>query len=336
MWLSCNDGPHDGLRSSRAVPRSSRPRDTPVTDRFMPSTVRAARRTGRGVGKLVAATRVEAPPRDVPPAAGPWTAPAAALLRSIAETPEAPLHAVVVGPGGTGKTRLLDAIEAAYTAAGVPVVRLSAAAILTAPEPAVPLLVDDGHRLDQAGLDRLRAVVDDPSARLVVAHRPWPRPPALAALAGSAARRVVVVGHLSRDAVAARIGERVGVAPPSTMVDLVHEQSGGLPGLVEIVTQALRESGRFDARHPEAFRRPDLVTVSVALAEHLRHQVDGLNRDVRALLEAMAVGASLDGEVLGPLLAEVGLPARPEALSATVEAARATGLLDEAGALIPF
>jgi hypothetical protein len=113
------------------------------------------------------------------------------------------------------------------------------------------------------------------------------------------------------------------------MVDLVHEQSGGLPSLVEIVTQALRDTGRFDARHPDTFRRPDVITVSVALAERLRHYLDALEPDVRGLLEAMAIGAALDSEVLGPLL---GTPA--DALTATVEGARATGLLTESGTLI--
>src|SRR6185436_18565587 len=89
-----------------------------------------------------------------------------------------------------------------------------------------------------------------------------------------------------------------------------------------IVTQALRDTGRFDARHPDTFRRPDLVTVSVALAEHLRHQVDGLDRDVRRLLAVP--GDTTPGETT------------PEMLSATVEAARSTGLLTESGELIPF
>lgn len=278
------------------------------------------------------ATRLDAPPTDTASArtgAGPI---ADALLRRIAESPAAPLSAVVVGPGGTGKTTLLDAIGRAYAGAGVPVVRAEATAPAP-PDPSAALLVDDVHRLDDAGLDRLRALAEDPAARLVVAHRPWPRPARLTSLFGAAQGRpvVLVVGHLSRDAVAAHIANRVGVTPPVAMVDMVHEQSGGLPGLVEIVTQALRDTGRFDARRPDTFHRPDLVTVSAALAERLRHQVDALDHDVRALLEAMAIGASLDAEVLGRLLGGVS-----QTLSATVEAARSTGLLTDAGELIPF
>ncbi len=271
------------------------------------------------------ATAVGAPPRT--PVGAEAATPA--LVRRVAGAPGAPLNAVVVGPGGTGKTMLLDAVARAYADAGVTVVRDPGGAV---PDPAAALVVDDVHHLDASGLDRLCAFAEDPRARLVVAHRPWPRPSRLPGSTGGApGRLVVVVGHLGREAVAARVAERLGVDPPAALVDVVHEQSGGLPALVEIVTRALRDTGRFDVRHPDAFRRPDLITVSVALAERLRHHVDGLDPDVRALLEAMAVGAALDSEVLGALL---DVP--PDALSATVEAARATGLVTESGALIPF
>jgi DNA-binding CsgD family transcriptional regulator len=256
---------------------------------------------------------------------------AAVLLRRVTASPALPLRAVVVGPGGTGKTTLLDAVGRAYAAAGIEAVRWTPGDTAPEPDPGAALLVDDAHRLDGPALDSLGAFVGHPEARLVVAHRPWPRPPGLAPLTADGRRLVVVVGHLGRDAVAARVSERVGVAPPAALVDLVHEQSGGLPALVDIVAQAMCDTGRFDARRPDAFRRPDVVTVSVALAERLRHHVDALPPDVRGLLEAMAVGAALDSEVLGPLLQ---VPA--DVLSATVEAARATGLLTEAGELIPF
>jgi hypothetical protein len=127
----------------------------------------------------VTPTRVDAAATGAPPGstgAGPASA---ALLRRIAESPGAPLGAVVVGPGGTGKTTLLDAVDRAYTAAGVPVVRVTVASVPPdPPDPSVVVLVDDAHALDDAALDRLRAVADDPAARLVVAHRPWPRSPA--------------------------------------------------------------------------------------------------------------------------------------------------------------
>ncbi|MCX6467371.1 MAG: hypothetical protein NTW05_27865, partial [Pseudonocardiales bacterium] len=261
---------------------------------------------------------------------------AAAVVERVRRDPAAPLVVAVVGPGGTGKTTVLDAVAAAYASAGVAVRRcaggrpLPAAGSGNGPADA-PLLVDDAHLLAAGDLARLPAVAA--TGRLVLAHRPWPRPAGLAALvAGLGGRRsVVVTHHLGRGGVAGRMARRLGVAPPEDMVALVHEQSGGLPALVDVVTRALHDTGRFTAERPDRFRRPDRVSVSVALAERLRHQVDALDPAVAALLEAMAVGAPLDAAVLGPLLDR-----SPAELSGTVEAARATGLLTEAGELIPF
>ncbi|MGH8919007.1 MAG: hypothetical protein ACRD0H_11900, partial [Actinomycetes bacterium] len=93
----------------------------------------------------------------------------------------------------------------------------------------------------------------------------------------------------------------------------------------------LQDTGRFDPRRPEQFRRPERVNVSAGLAERLRYQLEALDPDVYGLLQAMAVGAALDAEVLGPLL-----DTDPAALADTVEAALATGLVTEGGELIPF
>ena len=248
----------------------------------------------------------------------------AGLVARIAADPAAPLTAAIVGPGGTGKTMLLSLVAAAYADAGVGVSRF--------PDlDGSVLLVDDAHLLSDADLRQVGVLAADPAARLVLAHRPWPRPRALAALTASLGQRraVVLVGHLSRAAVAARMASRIGSAPPDDMVDLVAEQSGGLPGLVDTITHALRESGRFDPRHPGRFDRPDRISVSPALAERLRHRVDALDPAVHDLLQAMALGAPLDGDVLGELLAD-------DAVGDTVEAARSTGLLRESGELIPI
>ncbi len=256
---------------------------------------------------------------------------AAGVLERIRRDPSAPLVVAVVGPGGTGKSAVLDAVAAAYAAAGVPVLRSAGGRPLPDVPAETAVLVDDAHRLGADDLARLPAVAA--TGRLLLAHRPWPRPPGLTALvAGLGGRRTVVVTHhLNRATVAGRMARQLGVTPPDGMVELVHEQSGGLPALVDVVTRALQGTGRFVADRPDRFRRPDRVSVSVALAERLRHQVDALDPDVATLLEAMATGAALDAGVLGPLLDR-----RPAELAGTVEAARATGLLSENGELIPF
>ncbi len=260
---------------------------------------------------------------------------AAWIFRQIAAAPSAPLTAAIVGPGGTGKSALLDAVAREYQKTGAAVVRGSSAAGLRLDtlDPNGPVLVDDAHRLDQAVLEGLRTFAETATARLVVAYRPWPRSRGLSALGASLARRrsPVVVGHLARTAVGARIAARVGCAPPDPLVDLVLEQTGGLSSLVDLVTQALQDTGRFDPRRPEQFRRPDRVNVSAGLAERLRYQLEALDPEIYRLLQAMAVGAALDAEVLGPLL-----DADPTALTDTVEAALATGLITDGGELIPF
>ncbi|MDQ4010607.1 MAG: LuxR C-terminal-related transcriptional regulator [Actinomycetota bacterium] len=275
-------------------------------------------------------------PHSAPDLAVPSAPPSALwIFRQIAGAPSAPLTAAIVGPGGTGKSVLLDALAREYQKAGAVVVRgnPTAGLRLDTLDPNEPVLVDDAHQLDQAMLNELRTFAEGETTRLVVAYRPWPRCRELSALGASLARRrsPVVVGHLDRGNVGTRIAARVGCTPPDSLIDLVHEQTGGLPSLVNLVTQALQDTGRFDPRRPEQFRRPERVNVSAGLAERLRYQLEALDPEIYRLLQAMAVGAALDADVLGPLL-----DADPAALTDTVEAAMATGLLTSGGELIPF
>ena len=140
-----------------------------------------------------------------------------------------------------------------------------------------------------------------------------------------------MLGHLGREEVADHVARRVGCAPPDALVALVHEQSGGLPMFVGLVTQAMLDTGRFDPRHPDRFRRPPRVSVSPGLAERLRYLLEALDPRIYTVLEAMALGAPLDAEVLCPLLGT-----EPADLAETVDAALATGLLTESGELIVF
>jgi DNA-binding CsgD family transcriptional regulator len=274
-------------------------------------------------------------PHSAPDLAVSTPSPAALwIFRQVAGAPSAPLTAAIVGPGGTGKSVLLDALAREYQKAGALVMRGNRAGLrLDTVDPDEPVLVDDAHQMDQATLEGLRTFAEGETARLVVAYRPWPRSRELSALGASLARRrsPVVVGHLDRSTVGARIAARVGCTPPESLIELVHEQSGGLPSLVNLVTQALQDTGRFDPRRPEQFRCPERVNVSAGLAERLRYQLEALDPAIYGLLQAMAVGAALDADVLSLLL-----DADPASLTDTVEAAMATGLLTNGGELIPF
>jgi hypothetical protein len=265
-------------------------------------------------------SRAPADPEEVFPGAA-W------LFRRIAAAPSAGLTAAVVGPGGTGKTTLLNAIAAAYERAGVRVARDSDAA------DGLPLLVDDAHRYDTGALDALRARARDDGARMLVTYRPWPRPDGLSALGAQLSRHhsPVVLGMLDRQGVATLAARRGNCRAPDSLVALVLEQSGGSPLFAGMVTQAVLDSGRLDPRHPERFRRPGRVSVSPGLAERLRYLIEALDPPVHDLLEALALGAPLDTDILAALL-----DTDPAGLSDTVEAARATGLLTETGDLIVF
>ncbi len=255
------------------------------------------------------------------------------ILRQIATAPGDPLTAAIVGPGGTGKSSLVKAIVAAYEDAGVRAVRVDADTDLTAVADDLPLLVEDAHRLSPKALAALRERARADGARMVVNYRPWPRPDGLSSLGAQLSRHrsPIVLGHLGRDEVAEHVARRVGGAPPDALVALVHEQSGGLPMFVGLVTQAMVDTGRFDPRHPDRFRRPPRVTVSPGLAERLRYLLEALDPRIYTVFEALALGAPLDAEVLCPLLGT-----DPAELAETVDAAFATGLLTDAGELIVF
>ena len=224
------------------------------------------------------------------------------LLERVAAAPDAALVAAVCGPGGTGKSTLLQAVARAYRAAGA--------------EPGTdggPVLVDDAHRLAPAALGRLVDLAAVPGARLVVAHRPGAGGTDLTALRAAVARGglTVVLGPLPRDAVRTRVARLLDEEPTAAVVDLVHAQSGGVPLLVDVVTRALADG----------FGRAG--SMPAALVERHRHLVDALDPDVRVVLEALAAGAPAECAVLAGV---TRLPA--DQLVTAVEAARATGFLD--------
>src|SRR5690606_2461029 len=156
------------------------------------------------------------------------------LYREVASSPAAPRRAVVVGPGGSGKSVLLGALGALYEAPGVAVRRE-----VPGPDeefaPDVALLVADAHQLDDASLERVRAWSAAPEARAVRPRRPWPGGGVLASLAAEVGtgRAPVVLGPLDRAGVAARANLLLGERPTAELVDLVAEQTGGLPDLVD-------------------------------------------------------------------------------------------------------
>lgn len=274
---------------------------------------------------------IRAPFTSGPDAALAGSPAARRLLRDAASSPAAVRRVDVVGPGGHGKTTLLDALSAVLRDGGTTVRReLPADGEALGPDEA--LVLDDVHLLPTPALDRLTALAAGECGHLVVAHRPWPRPTGSGALgAALAARRApVVLDVLDRTGVAARaallLGERAELVP-AAVLDVVHVQTSGMPSLVDRLLAALVEQAGPDRTRPLDPSRPP-----AGLLAQLGYVVQGLPVGVRDLLRACALGAPLEPEVLVPLLGA----GDAAALDELVEAARAEGLLTADGRAVPL
>jgi DNA-binding CsgD family transcriptional regulator len=154
---------------------------------------------------------------------------AAAHLAEVAADTRTGAHVGIVAPGGYGKTTLLHHLGRA----------VSASLYSPGPDPAtddVPavLLVDDAHLLDDADLRHLHHLAATTPVRLVIAARPWPRPPALAALLDLTQDQLVPAPfdqNQVRDALPAQLRT-------DRIVDFVHAQTGGVPGFVARLARA--------------------------------------------------------------------------------------------------
>ena len=268
--------------------------------------------------------------RSAPGAGWAGSLPAAAgqLLRRVGDGDHAPNFVAVLGPGGTGKSMLLDELAAAWRSAGVPV---------TCPQDAPPadeltgelaVVVDDGQRLTPDESARVRELAGHPGVRVAVAYRPWPRTAALTALVDQlgADRSLVVLDHLGRAAVQRWADAELGAAATPELVDLVLHQTGGLPRLVGALLHAL-------AREPTGVQRGrrSARAVPAEVADRVRADLAELPDDDRAVLHALAAGSPLDVELLAAVLR------LPEARTAELVArARAGGLLLSDGTVVPL
>jgi DNA-binding CsgD family transcriptional regulator len=243
-------------------------------------------------------TRTAAAPRATPDIAVAGAPAARRLVRDAVADPDRLRRVDIVGPGGHGKTVLLEALAAALRDAGVAVLRELPAEAMPLP-PDAALLVDDAHLLDPARLERLTALAGAAGGRVVVAHRPWPRPPGTAALGAALAvhRPPLVLEALDPTGVGARAALLLRERPADDLVAFVHAQTAGVPVLVDRLIGAIVErAGRDRSR----LALPD--EPPAGLLAQLGYTLQTLDPGVRDLLLARALGAPLDVEVLVPLL----------------------------------
>ncbi|SDY18084.1 regulatory protein, luxR family [Modestobacter sp. DSM 44400] len=266
----------------------------------------------------------------LPPVAG-------RLLRDAVGGRHPQVSVAVQGPGGTGKTILLTQLATAYRNAGVAV-----ANEYTAPAPGeltdrVAVIVDDAQRLTEERAGRLRELVGHPLARVTVAYRPWPRPPALVELVEKMGneRELVVLGHVDRDVVQRWATAELGPAVPADLVDFVMHQTGGLPGLVNHMIRSLAEDAAAGGRGtpaPDASPGPSpSFRVPADVVNRVRAGLAALDDENRAVLHALAAGSPLDLDVLSDVLE---VPARRA--DELVTRARASGFLLDDGIVVPL
>src|SRR6201996_1779121 len=264
---------------------------------------------------------------------------ATTLASEIVAEPGAGLLLDITGPGGCGKTPLLEAVARSYIDAGVLVVRdPGEAGDLFGAEGAAGLsgaavLIDDAQRRDADQLARLELLARPPGQRVIVAHRRWPVSPALIALgtALTARRPPVVLGHLDRPAIADRISELLGTVCPEPLAKLMHEQTAGLPVLLDQLVTGLRDSGQLSADAVRQLAPRTRLDVPAGVREQLRYVIESLPAEVRNLLFAATLSTGNDTGTLSRLL-EVDGPEVDRAL----QSAQATGLMTDHGVVVPL
>lgn len=239
------------------------------------------------------------------------------LARTHAEvlaTGGAPHRALIIGPAGSGKSRLLRRLRQRIAAGGTAVVRLTSAVDVPGLPQSDVLLVDDAHLLDPVLLAAVADRAADVDAGLLVACRPLlPGAPAEAATRIlEQSQPALVLGHVSRADVAAHLEER-GTSLTTACLRDILSTTGGAAWLVAEAL-AVHDGERCDdPRHPET---------ADALQDVVAHRLRSSTAAVRAFVEAVC-------------LASEGEPA-PDAEPALVLAAYAEGFLLSNGSPMPL
>jgi DNA-binding CsgD family transcriptional regulator len=231
----------------------------------------------------------------------------------------------VQAPSGYGKTLLLREIARIHESAGLPVIDYWR-------DPATPrtgdgvLLVDDAHTLDTDTLHGLRDMVAAGRCRLIVTHRPWPRPAALVALIEALRRHSppLVLGPFTEEQTSAYLTATLDAPAPATLARFVHAQTMGVPGHVDRLTSAL-EGYTEDVRPGHAPALPAWALASFAA------DLEVVGPAVRGLLLAAASGLDISLAIACALLGRTA-----EEVEDMLAATRSASLLGPGGRLSPI
>jgi DNA-binding CsgD family transcriptional regulator/tetratricopeptide (TPR) repeat protein len=248
---------------------------------------------------------------------------AGSLLAEVAAAPESRFLTGISGLAGSGKSALLDDLEAHYRSVGVPVHRDHDGLRPDLSTGRGAVLVDDAHQLGDNALTRIHSLVDERDVDVVVTYGLWPQPPALQRLVAALEQHhpEVVLGPFSRTEIATAAEASLRRPVPTKFVDQVAESTGGVPWLVHLVLNNAAGggghalSGQLNSR---------------GVMSQLGYELDTAHHELRELLLALAVGFDLSGR----------LPAHLESsgdhLDELVTRAQASGLVLPHGRLVPL
>ena len=185
------------------------------------------------------------------------------------------------------------------------------------------LVVDEAQWLDTGSLRVVVGVAERASEGglgVVVAHRPVPGDALIAALDAVLGRDrlLVALGPIDESEVAELAAIVLDAAVDDRLVEAVHDQTGGLPDLVELLLAAWVDAGAVSGGRLTA--PPPGVLPSLVAA--VRARVDELAASSRTVLEAISAGADLDDHLLG-----VTTGIAPDRLGAAIDDLHAAGLV---------
>ncbi|HET6775756.1 MAG TPA: hypothetical protein VFH36_20760, partial [Acidimicrobiales bacterium] len=241
----------------------------------------------------------------------------------------APAQVGIVATGTGGAASVVDAIVERLRSRDVPVLRLSGrrlerddvlgairelvgadgpgderahreALVARLADEGAALVVDEAQWLDAASLRVVVGVAERAAERgltVIVAHRPVPGDPQLAALDAvlSRSQLLAALGPLDE----AEAGELAAIVLDSAvddrLVEAVHDQAQGMPELIELLLSAWVDAGVISGGR---LTRPP-PPPGPALAAAVRARVDELAPATRTVLAALSAGADLDDHLLG-------------------------------------
>lgn len=223
-----------------------------------------------------------------------------------------------VGPAGSGKSTLLQLCAQALREAGRRVQFLTPDTDVAAVPAADVLVVDDLQTLPHERLAAILARAADPTAGLVVAMRPWPRPDLTTDIARCLDREAppVVLGQVARSDVLTHLEEQ-GTTLDDACLSQVMALTGGVTWLV---SHALAAHDDRDCAHD-----PHHDDLRHAVESQVAHRLDTLPEPLRRAIEHLGIVPE-DARV--PLLA-------PAASAEVVELGYAEGLLLRNGDTVP-